>query len=896
MNGDSVVSLARVGYPRYPDLRMNQLRVLLIVMLAALGGVALHAQEKQAKPSVEIGFVVAENQETFWEIWREGEDGPWVLALPYAIEMTYRDRTEPDLLGRTEEKKLRLLSDRALIWFEPEDEKVDANDPFLALSKGIKNLQFYGEGNVWLQYSVGKESLTIRADLIFLDFARSKIVRYNANGEANFETGMNLSGRATNTRVHSGAAPDGKDDGLPLGTGLGVGDAAPDAEDPASDDSVGSAPSEDAKPLPFGTPNSLPQERGVRLFARAKFLRIMSITQHEQEIELEDGSISSSSLAVASYSIYAQFLTLKLSRVRSTAYITRPSIRVLDYPLLTLPVQDYAFDLDSQPPIRQFELSSSTRFGFALRTYIDAVATYDFFADPEPPFHPLQLGPQVDYFTKRGLALGVNMDWGGIDAFDRFARASVRSTYINDRGDDRDRARELGWYPTEKVGRGRMLGMYSQAFGAGIQLDNMFNYDTDRHYRREFYEREYDNNEPIDSYILLTKRNGDLNYFLLLEPRIHPWLSKTEYLPSLGFDAQRASVGDFGLQLSSHTEASLLRFSPGEGDQRDVTYVPRADSTTWFNMPFELGPFAIDPYAGARVTVANRFLHIPEDSSRPGLASDGTYPGLRSDHRQDWGILYRIMPIIGLHMQTFLTGTYPDVKIPWLGIDGLRHVIAPFVRYNNVLYNSLDDIPGRAFIPMDEVDVLDEFHEIRVGLRNRLQTRVGRDEKRHTADYFELMAEIPMYPQRRRDNGGRFFGDLELAANWRPAPGFALAGNMFIDVYTGNVERASASFRFDILNFGQANIYYRLLKHQHQVVGIQLELTLSELYRINAKQEFDLERGRFRDTRVELHREVLEAMDLGFVFVRDAVDGDVGFYFSLSVAFRAPRGSSSLLR
>jgi hypothetical protein len=355
-------------------------------------------------------------------------------------------------------------------------------------------------------------------------------------------------------------------------------------------------------------------------------------------------------------------------------------------------------------------------------------------------------------------------------------------------------------------------------------------------------------------------------------------------------------VGDFGLQLSSHTTGSVLRFAPGDGDQRNTTYTGRIDSNTWLSLPFELGPLAIDPFAGARFTLATRFLKIPEGSSRPGLASDGTYPGLRRSDSEEAGYLYRVMPTFGVNAQTFFTGTFPDVRVPILGIQGLRHVFAPFVRYTNVVYNSLDDIPDRAFIPLDEVDVLDEFHEVRIGMRNRLQTRAGRGENRRTVDYFEVMAEIPLYPQRRRDNDGRLFGLLEIASNWRPIPEIALSGNMFIDIYTGNVERASASLRFSYPNFGDVHLYYRLLKHEHQVVGLRLDLNVSESYRIIAKQEYDLETGRFRDTRVELHREVLEAFDLGFVFVRDAVDGDFGFYANISATFRSPRGSSSLLR
>ncbi|MCA8914349.1 MAG: LPS assembly protein LptD [Planctomycetes bacterium] len=878
--------------------------ILLCLLLTACSAGALLAQDKPAdgdEPGeVAISFVVDEDQTTFWEAWREvradGTEGPFVLALPYAVSLTYQDKT-PD---KGEIRKLTLLADRALLWFEPGEGTDDSDvesDPFLAMTRGARNLQFYGEGNIWMKYTVGASSVTMRADRLFLDFARSKIVSYDANGNDNSREVLNLRGRVSNAKLHSGAEDSGKGPGgPPLKSGIGVGSASDEAA--GTEDTVGAAPSDDAKPDKPDKLRSLPHEQGLRLFARADELRFM-LGEDLKEVDLENGSVSSSSLAIASYSLAAEKLTIRLTKVRSTVYLTRPSVRVLDYPLLTLPTEDYAYDVDSQPPIRQLDFITNARFGYAFRLYIDAIATYDFFADPEPPFNPLRLGPQIDYFSRRGLGLGLNLDWGGVRSFKEFGASSFRSLYINDPGDKRSRAKDLGWYPVEKHSRGRIYGAYSQNFGDGWQFDHLLNYSSDKNFRREFYVNEYDNNEPENSFLQLTKRYENLNFFLLVEPKVHPWQSRTEYLPTLGFETYRQAVGDFGLQFSSRTDASVLRFKPGDGDDRDEISTLRADSTSWFSLPVELGPFALDPFAGTRFTVATNHLRFADDQSRPFLSSDGTFPGLRPGDEKADGLLYRFLPFFGANLQTFFTGTFSDVQIPGLAIDGLRHVFAPFVRYTNYFYNSLDDIPGRAFTPLDTVDTLDEFHEVRFGFRERLQTRKGWGADRHTVDYFEVMAEIPWYPNRRRDNNDRNFGDLEIAATWRPAPGFTLEGNMFIDPYSGNFNRAAASFRFDVLILGQtgitANIYYRLLKAQHQVVGIQGNLTTG-LYGIGVKQEYDLQAGKFRDTRIELTRRVLEAFDLGFVFVRDALDGSLGFYFSISATFRAPSSSASLLR
>lgn len=831
-------------------------------------------------PEMDLAFIAPDDVEVFFESWQEltpeGKPGPFVIALPYAIQLKYREPADEKQPG----KKLELLADQALVWFVPEKPEDAKNDPMGALASGVAHVQFYGEGNVLLRYEVGGESFVIRADRVFLDFEKGRVSSYN------------LTGKMDNVRAHSGAAAEGEtsEEG-PVRTGAGIGDASEKAKSAPED--LGAPPGQSDAPLPAGKARKLPQEMGQRLFMRAKTLRLISLTDERKEVELEDGSVSSSSLAVASYSLASSRLRIIVRKDRSTIYTTRPSMRILDWPLLTLPFDEYRYDLDSVFPIRQFDIFQNSRFGLSLRTYIDAVAAYDFFADPEPPFHPLSLGPQIDYYSKRGWGGGINLDWGGIHPFDDHGRASLRTYRIVDRGDDRDRARDLGWYPLENEERGRAQAWLTKNFGGGWQLDSIFGYYSDRNFRQEFYERDFYSNLPTDSFIRITKRYADMNAYLFIAPRINDFENKTEYLPNLGFDVQRTSVGDFGLKFSSHTDIAMLRWRPPKDAPGEIITAPRADSSNWFNLPLDLRYVNLDPFVGTRVTVAQQYLEIPR-GPRPGLSADGTFPGMRAGDVRKSGLLYRIMPFFGVNLSTMFTGTFPGVRAPGLGISGLRHVIMPYVRYTNVVFNSLDEIPERAFVPFDSVDVLDEFHEVRLGLRNRFQTRQGWGAERKTVDYLDLMVEVPIYPNPRRDNFNRVFGPIEIAGVWRPAPDFSISGQGFYDPYIGSFTRASASFNVDFTDILRGSLYYRLLRDVHQVVGVNVQLTLSEVYGVKLLQEYDLEQGKFRDTRIELTRDILEAFTLGFVFVRDAAQGDIGFYFSISASFAGPSGSRLL--
>jgi hypothetical protein len=439
---------------------MIHLRLLLLCLLVTAAA-GLSAQI--VGPEIDIQYVEPKEGDENREIlgYRDPDTGYYVSIWNYPVEVKFLDRSEPDEFNRIRERSFTMKADRAVVWFEPTSGNSDAGDtdsPDQVFAGGVKNVQFYAEGNVLMEYGRDRQSIKLRAEQIYIEFTfETELVKDKAgNPVLDVKTGKQkkrvtlkqMKGRASGVKGHSGADDSAGDRPLPVSPGVGIGDAAGEAADPESQGNVGAPPSEDAQPEPRGTPRSLPQERGQRLFVRAKEMAfLIDLKLKSQQVDIEEGSITSSSLAVPSFSLGGTFLSLRLTPKRGTAYITRPSIRVLDTPILTLPLDRYSYDLSSQFPIRQIEVFNTQRFGYGFRTYIDAIAAYDLFADPDPPFLPQQLRPQNDSYSQRGWAFGMKMDYGGEDQFDRYSRVSMRSLFLNDPRDDRDRAKEHGWNP-----------------------------------------------------------------------------------------------------------------------------------------------------------------------------------------------------------------------------------------------------------------------------------------------------------------------------------------------------------------------------------------------------------------------------------------------------------------
>ena len=95
------------------------------------------------------------------------------------------------------------------------------------------------------------------------------------------------------------------------------------------------------------------------------------------------------------------------------------------------------------------------------------------------------------------------------------------------------------------------------------------------------------------------------------------------------------------------------------------------------------------------------------------------------------------MANFGLEVSTKLSKAYERIQSQWLGLDGLRHVIQPYANYSLVgNFGPAPDeilqfdrvVPSTQLLPVDfpqftGIDTIDTWNILRIGMRNRLQTR-----------------------------------------------------------------------------------------------------------------------------------------------------------------------------
>ncbi len=238
--------------------------------------------------------------------------------------------------------------------------------------------------------------------------------------------------------------------------------------------------------------------------------------------------------------------------------------------------------------------------------------------------------------------------------------------------------------------------------------------DTSANFLKDYFYREYEKDVQPLSYALFHRNFNYSSFDVLFQKRTNPWYDQLEKLPEVKYSMPNTKLwsSPFYFENSStfavYDKKALM--TPVSADDVNMT---RFDMFNKFSMPFRLAFFELTPFAGERLTIYDK------DSYGKSLPVRATFYS-------------------GLDLSTKFYRTF-DVKSNLFGMDieGLRHVINPFISY---VYNHEPSISYTRLKQIDEVDALRRSNAVNIGLSNKLQTkREGRSvdllEARVSTDY-----------------------------------------------------------------------------------------------------------------------------------------------------------------
>ena len=471
----------------------------------------------------------------------------------------------------------------------------------------------------------------------------------------------------------------------------------------------------------------------------------------------------------------------------------------------------------------------------------------------------------LDFYSERGPAVGVDAEYEQ----DRYF-GLIKSYLLFDADVDfLGRERET---PTRRDVRGRFLLRHRQYLEDDWQLSLELSYICDEGFLEEFFESEFDNDKDQETLLHLKKQRDTWAFVAHLQSRLMDFTTQTERLPEFAYYRVGEPFGDRATWFSEN-RAGMVRYRPANqtfpellrvGRARASGAVIRADSRQEIDAPIDAGPVRLVPFVSVR--------------------------GTMWDDSPDRGGIIRAFGVAGLRGSLYLNRTFPEQRSSLFDIDGVRHIIKPdLTAWVSGTNREADDL-----FPFDDrVESINEVDGVALGLRQRWQTKRGRDANRRIVDFVTLDVEVGFFNGAAGDtitNGYTPFDrpEASIARNyvnssliWRVNDRTALLSELNYDLNDGEIDLFNLSLAVERPPRFSYLLGYRYIEEGNSnLLGFDMNYRLTEKYTMAVREAFDLARG----TTLDLTLAIIRKFPRWFgavSFELDEAENDFGVSFSL---------------
>ena len=395
-----------------------------------------------------------------------------------------------------------------------------------------------------------------------------------------------------------------------------------------------------------------------------------------------------------------------------------------------------------------------------------------------------------DYRSLRGYAIGFDLD----DKFGKNDRntGEFLSYYAWDHNPNINNAPGQQTIATpasnDYVGRYRIT--FTQKFYLNDDLYATADMTklSDATFMQTYYPNENSFNPQPDNNIALTQKNDDATLSLVTRWQMNNFQETTERLPELAADFKQEPLFGLPVYYDGTTAVGQLQRNFAVNSTNNPFYSsPSGYNATRFDTFHQLsapqtlfGWLSVVPKVGVRVTAYNNsgdyvtnnvdtitgvtnavITTLPSTMSTNGITVTG--------NQLNWGGSV-VRPIFNAGLETSfkVSRNFEGAQSSLLGLDGLRHVFQPYgnlsyvnaggpnvnqvFQFDRYIPNNLSNITRSGYQPSSTqlqplnfpqfaaIDTIDTWAIMRLGVRNRLQTR--RDKDTHDWFYLDTFMDV----------------------------------------------------------------------------------------------------------------------------------------------------------
>jgi len=377
----------------------------------------------------------------------------------------------------------------------------------------------------------------------------------------------------------------------------------------------------------------------------------------------------------------------------------------------------------------------------------------------------------ADYREQRGGGGGAdfNMHLG------RWGESSLKMYYLY----DQDPSEDNSGYDIPH-NRYRLDFGYLSTPLTNLYVRSQVRYDSDPRVLENFFEGEYRRNQQPNTFLEVNQLSDNFSLDALAQVQVNDFQETEERLPDVMLSGFRQPVLNSPVFYETVSSAGYYQrnYAISNGVPQGLDYAaPRVDTFHQFTLPRTfLGWLNVVPRVGGRLSYYG-------EATGPGGTNEATG---------------RAVFNTGVEFTFKASRTWATTTNRWLALDGVRHIIEPSLNYVYVPSPSASsddlpqfdyELPALRLLPIDypdynSLDSIDSQNVIRLGLRNRLQTK--RAGKIENFLYWDLFTDWRLDPS----SGQTTFSDLFTDFMIRPRSWLTLESQMRYDVADGQVNVA----------------------------------------------------------------------------------------------------------
>jgi LPS-assembly protein len=456
----------------------------------------------------------------------------------------------------------------------------------------------------------------------------------------------------------------------------------------------------------------------------------------------------------------------------------------------------------------------------------------------------------LDYRQKRGIGVGPDMNLH----LGRWGEADLRYYYAR----DQDPSTNATLNAPLMDNRQRVYVSYQASPYTNFNVKSMVRYQNDIGVVHDFFENEYRQDPQPDTFLEVNKFWQNFSLDVLAQPRVNDFYETVERLPDVRLTGFRQQVGPLPLYYQSESSAGYYRrlFAETNGAPGNLDFeASRADTYQEILMPHTFfGWLNIIPRAGGRFTYYSE--------------ADG--PGSTTDEAT------RAVFDTGAEVTFKLSRLWPQTESRWLDLDGMRHIVEPSANYMYVAkpnYGPSEipqfdyELPSLLLLPFEfpeynSIDSIDSQNVVRLGLRNKLQTK-----RRAKVDDFldwEVFADWRLDPRSTQTTFSDAYSDLAL----KPRTWLSLHSLIRFDIEGADLRMSLHTFTIqpnDVWSWTLGHFYLRDESINEPPTGLgegNNLITSTILYRLNenwgfrAGHHYQVEEGRMEEQYYTIYRDM----------------------------------------